>query len=405
MSGNGGDQQQPLFIQEAMADFNDLFEIPLWTYDLLSERIMPLMPSPEHYTSIMGAVVKCQERGMSISSPEFKRGFGLKCREYLNMTLNRLDPMSRAASMVTSKSNNPFRPFLYCTNYELLAPFLNANHKPSSGRFGVTIGPPFGKALGIGKTNTTLLALERGHEVGFKGAANILYEGEYPWLTEVLSLKDLIKTAILNLTDKEDPAFTLAVIDGTPQFFRRERAMSKVNVVMSQVGFLNRKVGINEIFVAQREERIPDEVLQMSMWTMMKYDTDKLRLEVTDPTGNRFATRYRDVPETRIKYETGDFETFEAEFDIAGMHSMLSKMKKEERMGTGQLQAILDFLDRDSMTLTKQDRMTALKTIYINSKGPKGMDLSYQDMSDLVGCGKNSVRPWLTDMGILSAES
>jgi hypothetical protein len=210
-------------------------------------------------------------------------------------------------------------------------------------------------------------------------------------VSEVLGLKAMMKASIKNMLDGK---LTKVFLDGAPQFMERERAMSKANVVMKKIQYLMRKVGADMVVIAQREGEITTSIHEMAELRVQKLSKEMMIFE-----SGVERQRIKNVPGTSIKFETGDFETFEVDFDITAMHTMISQLPKSERTGKGQLQAILDFLDNDPHTITQQEKKVAAKVLSLNRK----MQLTQVEISELVGVTNGTIHNWQVELGLIPA--
>ena len=66
--------------------------------------------------------------------------------------------------------------------------------------------------------------------------------------------------------------------------------------------------------------------------------------------------------------------------------------------GESQLEAILKFLKSPRTNLTKQDRMTALKVIWIHGDG----EWEINEVADLIGVARQTVSICLDEMGLMA---
>ncbi len=373
--------------QRAVWELHKLWEDNEWTREKLYNLFVSYYPCPEEVGAAIEALDSHLKKGKSLNDEEFRLAIMKKTAICFNQTLTMLDPITRVAAM------SPYPPAVAAgLDFAELSPRFYLKPFEGAGRFGYISGPR-GVALGVGKTDVSLLFAEMLLSMGHCVATNIYVGDRIKNLSETMTLKNMMLTCIKNLLDGR---LTTVILDGVPQFMEKERATSKEYVNTKKVLYLLRKIGANLMVIAQREKEIPTAISDMASLYIQKKRKDLMQYR-------RFSEIYtiKNVPPTSIRFETGDFETFIIDLDVDLLHDHIACLSREEREGQGQLQAILDHLQRSATAITSAEKKTTAKVLYIQGRG----FFTLKEIADLVGVQIMQVSRWLAEMGLTVDEN
>jgi hypothetical protein len=368
--------------EKGRASFDLFLEDDAWTEREVKNVITHYFADPRVGDIAWKKAMEYIPTELGLNDPAFRDYFEDVAREQYAKKMATLDPLSQLAVMSPySQAHAQEDWFDERSARFYLAPFL------ASGGFGFVTGAP-----GTGKTNFTVLLMELALSMGIGVATNIKMIGSPEGVFMTRSFKDLLKYSLDNLKKGK---FTIAFLDEVAQYFSRKRAMSKGYVNMEKMLFLLRKVGCNLVAIVQRPEDVASVIVSFS--TIHYQKTKKNTMIVKR---NESVYSIKGVPAADLKYDTLDPASFIVDVDMDALHDHIASMPPDADV----FQAIGDFLlGEDTVEVTKAERMTVAKVLYMSEGNPYTCKRwTQQEIGDLLGVSKVTVHRWLEEAGVLA---
>ena len=387
----GPPEMTGLIIRHFRAEVARFFDDDNWTREKLYTLIWSSFPS-ENVEAALAAVDDALVKYGGYNDRDFRLDIMQKIALNLSAQLMTLDNFTRTGAMgIYPQYENQAEAFYLRSD----AFYIETVSHPGS--FAFISGPVWhgredivGTALGVGKTDSSLLMAQMFIRAGFEVVTNNEIKTPYEGLKELRSMRQLLITALDNFLNRGK--FTVAIMDEFTQHMSKEYAGKREWVDLKKWLYLFRKFGIVFIVISQRGIEIPNAIAGMSALHIQKLNKFTMNVE---RAGRSYLIGQ--VPGTEVDFETYASGSFIFDdVNINEMHDMVAMLPK----GESQLEAILRFLKAPNTTLTKQDRMTALKVIWIHGRG----EWKIGEVADLVGVVRQTASKWLTEMGLRGAE-
>lgn len=379
-------------IQRALNEIARLQNDDEWTPTKLYRLASTVCPTPKDFEQLQDYIIYEDEK-RTIRREYYGDSFRVKFIEEVWSQINKkllvMDPLTQVAAMsVYPADNQRYYPF------EDFSPAFFTRPLRSPGTFGYISGP-VKKPLGVGKTDFAGRMMEMHLAEGSRVCTNILIDDMPPGLTQIWGMKDMLRTAVLNTFKGY---VTTAYLDEFPQFISKEKGTSNTWIAFKKLLYLCRKIGLNINAIAQRDQEIPFVIQDMAVWHVQKQD--KTILDYRRYSDN---THVVGVPGTTLKFKTGHPGSFEpGDLDIDGMHDyIVSREREAQNTGThvDVLRAILEFLDMDASSITKQDLKSFAKVGYVYAGMTQAQIASFCFI-DGRPVSKMTISNWLAKMGV-----
>jgi len=239
--------------------------------------------------------------------------------------------------------------------------------------------------LGVGKTATAMVLAKMYADAGYAVATNIPFTGTYPGIYKVRTLKEMVMLCLKNMTQGKA---TMCILDEFSQYISKEYANKKEWVDLKKLLYLFRKFGILLLVIAQRENEIPNAIMEMGVVHIQKVSKVHMRYR---KGSEQF--RIIGVPDSPLPYETFTPGMFKV--DDLMIEPFYDAIFNAEKEGKPILDAAMAFLN-DPTAISKSDRMTAAKVVFVHGRG----EISQAECGALVGVSQRTISTWLKDMGI-----
>jgi hypothetical protein len=376
-------------VQEAEAQLATLMEDDEWFSNKLLRVVRTMFPSdvvPETVT-----VIRQNEINGTLNSVEFRRWFEEQITHQHARMLEVMDPFTRVAAMGAYSSMDAKA--LAFDNYSTKFYMAGFNHP---GTFSYISGPITyesvrkgeftGSALGTGKSNTGALFMEMFVANGWRVQTNYDIKDCPPEIKEIHGLRDMMLGSIKNMKEGK---FTWNNIDEFTQSISKEYGSAGGWVALKKIMYLLRKVGASMNVITQREMEIPYAIQEMASVHIQKKNKTLMNFR----RNNEFFV-IKDVPATKLKYDTYYFSPFEIDLDVQGMHNALANAQK----GDDQFAIILEYLEEDGLKITKADVQNFAKVGYLSGMTQQEI-ARWLDWTD-IHPNQSTVSRWLDKMGV-----
>jgi hypothetical protein len=366
-----------------------------WTWRKIESIFMSYFPNRAEIRATRQGILDMLDEGHDLNDDVVRDYIMTAVVEVVNETMETFDHFTRVSFMGTgSLSTNRAFDFHDLADRFYVHPLLGG------GKFGYISGSR-SAALGVGKTDFAVRLIGMLLNAGECVLTNIEAELDHPGFHRVISLKQMIKQAILNLMCGKT---TVVILDEVPQFLVKERGTSKDTVSMNQLSYLFRKMGITLVVISQLEKKVPTNVADMSIWHVQKL-AKELMFFRKKVDGVDYRYFIKNVPRTDLKFITGESASFNAEFDVKALHDYI--VSREEASinaetkydGKSQLQVILEYLELDVREITKADLKVAAKVLTVRS------GMVQKDVAYVLGVTQGTISNWLKEMGIKPVEA
>lgn len=395
-AGSGGGQQPVMnlgeakfIVQEAEAQIATLMEDDEWFVSKLYHLIRTCFP-PDAIENEISFIRKNEDAG-TINLKEFRKEFERHITLQHARKLSTLDGFSQVAAMGAYSSMDAKA--LAFDNYSTKFYMAGFNHP---GTFSYISGPVTyesvrkgeftGSALGTGKSNTGALFMEMFVQNGWRVQTNYDIKDCPSEIVEIHGLRDMLLGSIKNMKEGK---FTWNNIDEFTQSISKEYGSAGGWIALKKIMYLLRKVGASMNVITQREMEIPYAIQEMASVHIQK----KSKTLMNFRRNNEFFV-IKEVPATKLKYDTYYFSPFEIDLDVQGMHNALANAQK----GDDQFAIILEYLEEDGLKITKGDVQNFAKVGYLS--GMTQTEIArWLDWTDLHPT-QATVSRWLTKMGV-----
>ena len=376
-------------VQEAEAQLATLMEDDEWFSNKLLRVVRTMFPSdvvPETVT-----VIRQHENAGTLNSQGFRRWFEEQITHQHARLLEVMDPFTRVAAMGAYSSMDAKA--LAFDNYSMKFYMAGFNHP---GTFSYISGPVTyesvrkgeytGSALGTGKTNTGGLFMEMFVQNGWRVQTNYDIKDCPKEIVEIHGLRDMLLGSIKNMKEGH---FTWNNIDEFTQSISKEYGSAGGWIALKKIMYLLRKVGASMNVITQREMEIPYAIQEMASVHIQK----KSKTLMNFRRNNEFFV-IKEVPATKLNYDTYYFSPFEIDLDVQGMHNALANAQK----GDDQFAIILEYLEEDGLKITKADVMNFAKVAYLSGMTQQEI-ARWLDWTDLHPT-QQTVSRWLSKIGV-----
>jgi hypothetical protein len=391
----GGQQPQmgygeaKFIVQEAEAQLATLMDDDEWFANKLLRVVRTMFPSdvvPETVT-----IIRQHETAGTINSQEFRKWFEEQITHQHSRMLEMMDPFTRVAAMGAYSSMDAKA--LAFDNYSTKFYMAGFNHP---GTFSYISGPITyesvrkgeftGSALGTGKSNTGALFMEMFVANGWRVQTNYDIKNCPGEIKEIHGLREMLLGSITNMKEGK---FTWNNIDEFTQSISKEYGSAGGWVALKKIMYLLRKVGASMNVITQREMEIPYAIQEMASVHIQKKNKTLMNFR----RNNEFFV-IKEVPATKLEYDTYYFSPFEIDLDVQGMHNALANAQK----GDDQFAIILEYLEEDGLSITKGDVQNFAKVAYLSGMTQQEI-ARWLDWTDLHPT-QSTVSRWLDKMGV-----